>query len=226
MVQPRPMGRQTKVIITEYELPRLDISGHDTGGDAQGRVWYSTHRSSYVGRLNPANGHVEEFHVPLPPQANALPGTHWIFVDPKGRSGARRTGRTTSGRSMPKTEGLQARAVERAGAGQLADGRQLRARRRRQHLAPPRGRGLPHQRRRRHKMEAIKTKKFASTYGSAMSWDHRYFGGGAWPKDGVVVYDRKTGELFEADTSPNSGPGARRVRSARAITGRPAAAAR
>ena len=57
---------------------------HDTGGDAQGQVWYSTHRSSYVGRLDPANGHVEEFRVPLPPQANALPGTHWIFVDPKG----------------------------------------------------------------------------------------------------------------------------------------------
>jgi len=57
-----------------------------------------------------------------------------------------------------------------------------------------------------HKMEAVKTKKFASTYGSAMSWDHRYFGGGAWPRDGVVVYDRKTGELYEPDTSPNSGP--------------------
>src|ERR1700730_8091438 len=85
VVQPRPQGRQTKVVITEYELPRLDISAHDTAGDAQRQVWYSTHRSSYVGRLNPANGHVEEFRVPLPPQANALPGTHWIFVDPKGK---------------------------------------------------------------------------------------------------------------------------------------------
>src|SRR5438094_866545 len=35
---------------------------------------------------------------------------------------------------------------------------------------------------------------------------YRYLGGGAWPRDGVVVYDRKTGELYEADTSPNSGP--------------------
>src|SRR5215467_9637702 len=78
LVQPRPQGRQTRVVITEYELPRLDISGHDTTGDAQRNVWYSTHRSAYVGRLNPANGHVEEFRVPLPPQANALPGTHWI----------------------------------------------------------------------------------------------------------------------------------------------------
>ena len=32
-------------------------------------------------------------------------------------------------------------------------------------------------------------KKFAGTYGSAMSADGRYFGGGAWPRDGVVVAD-------------------------------------
>ena len=51
LVQPRPVGRQTNVVITEYRLPRLDISGHDTAGDAQRHVWYSTHRSSHQGRL-------------------------------------------------------------------------------------------------------------------------------------------------------------------------------
>jgi streptogramin lyase len=49
-------------------------------------------------------------------------------------------------------------------------------------------------------------KKFAGTYGSAMSKDGRYFGGGAWPRDGLVVVDSKTAEVFEPDTSPNSGP--------------------
>ena len=83
VVQPRPQGRATHAIITEYEVPRLEISAHDTTGDAQGRVWYSTHRSSYVGRLDPATGHVEEYHVPLPAEGS-LPGTHWIFVDQKG----------------------------------------------------------------------------------------------------------------------------------------------
>jgi streptogramin lyase len=39
-----------------------------------------------------------------------------------------------------------------------------------------------------------------------MSADGRYFGGGAWPRDGVVVVDTRTGEVFEPDTSPNSGP--------------------
>src|ERR1700722_16062174 len=83
VVQPRPQGRPTRVVITEYEVPRLEISAHDTAGDAQGRVWYSTHRSSYVGRLDPASGHVDEFHIPLPAEGS-LPGTHWIFVDQKG----------------------------------------------------------------------------------------------------------------------------------------------
>jgi len=49
-------------------------------------------------------------------------------------------------------------------------------------------------------------KKFAGTYGSAMSRDGRYFGGGAWPRDGVVVVDTQTAEVFEPDTSPRSGP--------------------
>src|SRR5258706_590359 len=49
-------------------------------------------------------------------------------------------------------------------------------------------------------------KKFAGTYGSAMSRDGRYFGGGAWPRDGVVVVDTQTAEAFEPDTSPRSGP--------------------
>ena len=55
-------------------------------------------------------------------------------------------------------------------------------------------------------VQNLPTKKFAATYGSAMSDDGRYFGGGAWPRDGVIVADTKTGEVFEPDSSPNSGP--------------------
>ena len=39
-----------------------------------------------------------------------------------------------------------------------------------------------------------------------MSRDGRYFGGGAWPRDGVVVADTQTGEVFEPDCSANCGP--------------------
>ena len=51
-----------------------------------------------------------------------------------------------------------------------------------------------------------KTKRFATTYGSALSHDGRYFGGGAWPRDGMVVLDTKTGEMWEPMTSPDSAP--------------------
>ncbi len=77
---PRPQGRQTRVVITEYELPRLETATHDVSGDSKGNLWYSTHRSSYVGRLDPRTGAVKEFHVP-PVENGVLPGTHWIYVD-------------------------------------------------------------------------------------------------------------------------------------------------
>ena len=38
---PRPTGRATQVIITEYDLPRADIQPHDVIVDADGIVWYS-----------------------------------------------------------------------------------------------------------------------------------------------------------------------------------------
>jgi Carboxypeptidase regulatory-like domain len=53
---PRPQGRQTRVIITEYELPRLELATHDVAGDASGNLWYSPHRSSYIGKLDPKTG--------------------------------------------------------------------------------------------------------------------------------------------------------------------------
>src|SRR5207244_6793964 len=33
---PRSQGRQTRVIITEYELPRLELATHDVWGDSKG----------------------------------------------------------------------------------------------------------------------------------------------------------------------------------------------
>jgi streptogramin lyase len=76
----RPQGRQTRVVITEYELPRLELATHDVAGDSKGNIWYSPHRSSYIGRLDPRTGAVQEFHIPLE-RADVLPGTHWIQVD-------------------------------------------------------------------------------------------------------------------------------------------------
>ncbi|HEY2183800.1 MAG TPA: carboxypeptidase regulatory-like domain-containing protein, partial [Xanthobacteraceae bacterium] len=77
---PRPQGRQTRVVITEYELPRLEIATHDVHGDSQGNIWYSPHRSSFIGRLDPRTGEVKEYQIPRE-SPGVLPGTHWIYVD-------------------------------------------------------------------------------------------------------------------------------------------------
>src|SRR3954471_1638748 len=71
---PRPQARQTRVVITEYELPRLELATHDVTGDSKGNIWYSPHRSSYIGRLDTRTGAVQEFRIPLE-NADVPPGT-------------------------------------------------------------------------------------------------------------------------------------------------------
>jgi virginiamycin B lyase len=63
---PRPRGRATHVIITEYTLPRPTIAPHDVRPDAQGAVWYSNFVEPTIGRLDPKTGAHEEFRYELP----------------------------------------------------------------------------------------------------------------------------------------------------------------
>ncbi len=76
---PRPRGMATRVIVTEYELPRTLLAPHDVHGDSQGYIWYTPHRSPYVGKLDPRTGRVQEYRVPDVP--GVLPGTHRVWVD-------------------------------------------------------------------------------------------------------------------------------------------------
>ncbi len=79
-VFPRPHGPATRAVITEYELPRVLLTPHDVSGDSKGNIWYSSHRTPYMGKLDPATGIVKEYQVP-PTTAGVLPGTHRIQVD-------------------------------------------------------------------------------------------------------------------------------------------------
>jgi virginiamycin B lyase len=63
---PRPAGPATRVIITEYDLPRSTIAPHDVRTDAGGFVWYSNFSEPYLGRLDPRSGAHQEFAYPLP----------------------------------------------------------------------------------------------------------------------------------------------------------------
>ena len=62
---PRPKGEGTKVIYTEYDLPRRAAEPHDAAVDSEGIVWYSDHGSMNLGRLNPRTGEVKEWPVPV-----------------------------------------------------------------------------------------------------------------------------------------------------------------
>jgi streptogramin lyase len=61
---PRPGGRATRVIYTEYDLPRETISPHDVIVDQDGIAWYSSFGEQFLGRLDPKTGAVKEYPVP------------------------------------------------------------------------------------------------------------------------------------------------------------------
>jgi virginiamycin B lyase len=63
---PRPTGPATRIIITEYDLPRSTIAPHDVRTDAQGFIWYSNFVEPYLGRLDPRTGEHTEFRYDLP----------------------------------------------------------------------------------------------------------------------------------------------------------------
>ena len=61
---PRPTGRATQVIITEYDLPNPSTAPHDAEVDPDGMVWYVDFGQQYLGKLDPRTGEVTEYQVP------------------------------------------------------------------------------------------------------------------------------------------------------------------
>ena len=79
---PRAHGPATNVVVTEYELPHVLLTGHDVSGNSKGNVWYSSHRTPFLGKVDARTGIVTEYQVPTPgPGSGILPGTHRIQVD-------------------------------------------------------------------------------------------------------------------------------------------------
>ena len=61
---PRPKGRATQVIITEYDLPRSLIEPHDVIVGSDGNVWYTNFGEQNIGKLDPTTGKVTEIALP------------------------------------------------------------------------------------------------------------------------------------------------------------------
>jgi virginiamycin B lyase len=62
---PRPRGRATRVVITEYDLPRKQIQPHDAIVDRDGMVWFTHFGEQFLGSLDPKTGKVAEYPLPV-----------------------------------------------------------------------------------------------------------------------------------------------------------------
>ena len=80
---PRPKGRATRVVITEFDLPRKEALPHDVVRDADGHVWFSDFGAQMVGELDPKTGAVSEYALPTykPEQPK---GSLDLELDPDG----------------------------------------------------------------------------------------------------------------------------------------------
>ncbi len=59
----RPTGRATRVIITEYDMPRPTTEPHDVIVDAQGTVWYSDFGELFISKFDPKTLKLTEYPV-------------------------------------------------------------------------------------------------------------------------------------------------------------------
>ena len=69
-VAPRPTGRATQVIYTEFDLPQRTRQPHDVIVDSKGLAWYASFGEQILGALDPTNGKIVEYTIPtLKPEA-------------------------------------------------------------------------------------------------------------------------------------------------------------
>jgi len=60
---PRPTGRATRVIVTEYDLPRPTTEPHDVLVDEAGAVWYSDFGELFISKFDPKTLKLTEYPV-------------------------------------------------------------------------------------------------------------------------------------------------------------------
>ncbi|MBI3940520.1 MAG: carboxypeptidase regulatory-like domain-containing protein, partial [Acidobacteria bacterium] len=202
---PGPRGPATRVVVTEYELPRLELAAHDVGGDSKGNIWYTPHRSSFVGKLDPKSGVVTEYHIPVIP--GALPGTHSVWVDKNDVVWFSENWAHSLTKFDPRTERFTQVRVETdapvnsPGFGNFglapdgsiwntAGGAVLK-------IDPETGKIV----------KKYPFKRIRSTYDNLISQDGNFWAGGQWPGNLVGMLDIRTGLMWEAEThTPLSGP--------------------
>jgi streptogramin lyase len=60
---PRPKGRDTRAIVTEYDVVRPTSEPHDVLVDREGNVWYSDFGEMFIGKFNPKTLKLVEYPI-------------------------------------------------------------------------------------------------------------------------------------------------------------------
>jgi len=76
----RPMGKATRVIITEYDMPTASTASHDSAIDSQGNVWYTDESAQLLGKFDTKTATFTEYAMPPVPDGT-IEGTRDIIVD-------------------------------------------------------------------------------------------------------------------------------------------------
>jgi streptogramin lyase len=76
---PRPRGKATRVIVTEYDLPRPETLPHDAAADRDGMIWYADFGSHMLGMLDPKSGKVVEYPLPVTKPGAPLGSLDLVF---------------------------------------------------------------------------------------------------------------------------------------------------
>ena len=199
-VFPGPRGAATRVVITEYEIPRAMIETHDVAGDSKGNIWFSSHRTPYVGMLDPRTGVVKEYKVPVTNPA-AHPGTHRVSVDKSDLVWFSENWSHNLTRFDPKAEKFTQIHLEdhdvpinSPGFGNFALGPD-------DSIWAIRGGSVNKIDRETGKyLKQFRLKKVTSTYDNMISADGNFWAGGVWPGETVALLDLRTGEFHELET--------------------------
>jgi virginiamycin B lyase len=60
---PRPTGRDTRAIVTEYDMVRPTTEPHDILVDKEGNVWYTDFGEMFIGKFNPKTLKLTEYPI-------------------------------------------------------------------------------------------------------------------------------------------------------------------
>lgn len=118
---PRPTGRATRVIITEYDLPRKMSQPHDAIFGSDGMAWYAEYgdpiNGMFFGKLNPKTGQATEYSIPVMKPGMPLHGQE-ISEDPDGNMWAAMVFQAGIAKFDKKTQKVQSYPLPKELAGE------------------------------------------------------------------------------------------------------------